>query len=47
MTQSAQLLDAALQKDVAQLDEKLFLEMLSAARPAPQRAPTASERRRR
>jgi len=47
MTQSAQLLDAALQKDVAQLDEKLFLEMLSAARPAPQRASAASERRRR
>ena len=47
MTQAAQLLDAALQKDVVQLDEKLFLETLEAARPAPQRTAAASERRRR
>jgi type II secretory pathway predicted ATPase ExeA len=45
MTQAAALLDAALQRDVAQLDEKLFLETLEAARP-PQRA-AAGERRRR
>lgn len=48
MTMAGELLDAALQRDVDQLDEKLYLDIFHAARPMPQRiASAAAERRRR
>jgi hypothetical protein len=47
MTQAAHLLDVALQQDVAQLDEKLFLETLGAARPIAAHGASAGQRRRR
>ena len=47
MTMAGELLDAALQRDVDQLDEKLYLDVFHAARPAPQRAAAAADRRRR
>ena len=47
MTMAGELLDAALQRDVDQLDEKLYLDVFHAARPVPQRAAAAADRRRR
>ncbi len=47
MTMAGELLDAALQRDVDQLDEKLYLDLFHAERPAPKRVATPAERRRR